>query len=78
MRGTQRTKGKITAMINGPFIFKADNRPTRLFCMNIAFMKTLRIWFQGKAQCFQYFLCVCVFCVTEYEGQNMRKNRQTE
>lgn len=37
-------------MINGAFIFKADIRHTRLLCMNIAFLKILRIWFQRRAQ----------------------------
>lgn len=39
--GARRTKEKITQMMNDPFIFKADIRPTTLSCMNIAFQETL-------------------------------------
>lgn len=36
-----KNKGEITQMKNGPFIYKTDIRPTRLFCLNITSMETL-------------------------------------
>ena len=41
MGGPKEQKGKITQMMNGPFIFKADIRPTRPFGINIGFQETL-------------------------------------
>lgn len=38
-----RTKGKITQMKNGSFIYKTDIRPTRLFGVNITSLETLMV-----------------------------------
>lgn len=74
MGGTQGTKGKITPMMNGPFIFKADIKPSRIFCVSVASLKTLRIWFQRSSTVLLIYpvpVSVCVFGVREYEGRGV-------
>ena len=74
MGGIQRTKGKITQVMNGPLIFKADIRPTRLFCMDIAFQKNSLNMVSKKSPVFLILPELCV-CVSVCEKENVIRDQ---
>lgn len=75
--GTQRTKGKITQVMNGPFIFESDIRLTRLVCMNIGFRGKSLNMVSKKSPVFLIVpepVCMCVWeckcvCAEKYGNQ---------